>query len=46
MQRRYERCRFITESSLQIGEWEQHPSPDADPMGLTRKMLQIVTAPL
>jgi 2-polyprenyl-6-methoxyphenol hydroxylase-like FAD-dependent oxidoreductase len=46
MQRRYERCRFIAESSVKIGEWEQHPSPDADPMSLTKKMLQIVTAPL
>ena len=46
MQRRYERCRLIAESSVQIGEWEQRPTPDADPMGLTKKMLQIVAAPI
>ena len=46
MQRRYARCRFIAESSVQIGEWEQHPTPDADPMSLTKKMLQTVSAPI
>jgi 2-polyprenyl-6-methoxyphenol hydroxylase-like FAD-dependent oxidoreductase len=46
MQRRYERCRFIVESSLQIGEWEQHPGVDSDPVGLTEKMLRVVAAPI
>lgn len=46
MKRRYERCRFIAESSVQIGAWEQTDDPDADPMGLTRKMLQVVAAPI
>jgi 2-polyprenyl-6-methoxyphenol hydroxylase-like FAD-dependent oxidoreductase len=46
MQRRYERCRLIAESSVQIGEWEQRPTPDADPIGLTKKMLQVVAAPI
>jgi 2-polyprenyl-6-methoxyphenol hydroxylase-like FAD-dependent oxidoreductase len=44
--RRYERCKFIFESSVQIGEWEQYPSPAADPEGLTRKMLDVVAAPI
>jgi hypothetical protein len=46
MQRRYERCRAIAEGSVQIGEWEQHPSPEADFMGLNRRIIQIVTAPI
>jgi 2-polyprenyl-6-methoxyphenol hydroxylase-like FAD-dependent oxidoreductase len=46
MQRRYERCRFIVESSLQLGEWEQSPVPTADPVGLTAKMLATVAAPI
>ena len=46
MQRRFERCRFIVESSLQIGEWEQHPVPEADPVGLTARMLATVAAPI
>lgn len=44
MQRRYERCRFIVESSLQLGEWEQHPELPGDPIGLTARMLEVVAA--
>ena len=46
MQRRFERCRFIVESSLQLGEWEQPPVPTADPVGLTARMLETVAAPI
>jgi hypothetical protein len=46
MSRRYERCRFIVESSLQLGEWEQSPVPIGDPVGLTQKMLETVAAPI
>lgn len=37
---------FVLESSLQIGEWEQRPSPDADPAGLTRKMFEVMAKPI
>jgi 2-polyprenyl-6-methoxyphenol hydroxylase-like FAD-dependent oxidoreductase len=46
MQRRFERCRFIVESSLQLGAWEQTPVPTADPVGLTARMLETVAAPI
>ncbi|MGC3983061.1 MAG: FAD-dependent oxidoreductase [Steroidobacteraceae bacterium] len=46
MERRYERCKFIVEASLQIGEWEMHPTPDADPVGLTAKMFEVTSAPI
>ncbi len=46
MQRRFERCKFIVEGSLQLGEWEMHPSPDADPPGLTKKMLGVMAQPI
>jgi 2-polyprenyl-6-methoxyphenol hydroxylase-like FAD-dependent oxidoreductase len=46
MRRRYERSKFIVEASVQIGEWEQHPTPDADFIGLTRKMMEVVAAPI
>ena len=46
MQRRYERCKFIFESSLQIGAWEQRPTPDADPAALTKKMLATMAQPI
>ena len=35
MDRRWERCRMVVENSIQLGEWEKQPSPDADPAGLT-----------
>ncbi|MFN7928951.1 MAG: FAD-dependent oxidoreductase [Blastocatellia bacterium] len=46
MQRRFERCKFIVEGSLQLGEWEMNPSPEADPPGLTRKMLSVMAQPI
>lgn len=46
MQRRYERCKFVYDVSLQIGEWEQHPTPDADPAGLTAKLMPTLAAPI
>jgi hypothetical protein len=46
MARRYERCKFIHDSSLQIGAWEQRPAPDADPTGLTNKMIQVMAQPV
>lgn len=36
-QRRYERCRLVVENSVQLGAWEQQPTPDADPVRLTRE---------
>ena len=46
MQRRFERCKFIVEGSLQLGAWEMNPTPDADPPGLTKKMLGVVAQPI
>lgn len=46
MRRRYERCKFVCEASIQIGEWEQHPTPEADPAGLTAKLMPTLAAPI
>jgi 2-polyprenyl-6-methoxyphenol hydroxylase-like FAD-dependent oxidoreductase len=46
MRRRFERCKFVQEASLQIGEWEQHPSPDADPAGLSARLMPTLAAPV
>lgn len=46
MQRRFERCKFIVEGSLQLGEWEMHPTPEADAPGLTKKMIGMMAQPL
>lgn len=37
MERRYERCRMVVENSAQLGEWEKHAPPNADPVGLTSR---------
>jgi len=44
--RRYERCKFIVEASVQIGEWEQHPAPGADHAGLTQRVMEAMVAPI
>jgi 2-polyprenyl-6-methoxyphenol hydroxylase-like FAD-dependent oxidoreductase len=46
MQRRYERCKLIFDASLQIGEWEQHPTSDADPAGLMARMIEVFARPI
>ncbi|MFV5516890.1 FAD-dependent oxidoreductase [Acinetobacter gerneri] len=46
MQRRFERCKFINEGSIQIGEWEQRPTADADFTGLMQKMIQVTAEPI
>ena len=46
MQRRFERCKFIVEGSLQLGEWEMHPTPEADAPGLTKKMIGMMAQPI
>jgi len=46
LQRRFERCKAIYEASLQIGEWEQRPTPDADPAGLTARMIPLFGQPI
>jgi len=45
-ERRYERCKLIVEASVQIGEWEQRPTPDADQAGLTQRVIAAMLAPL
>jgi 2-polyprenyl-6-methoxyphenol hydroxylase-like FAD-dependent oxidoreductase len=46
MKRRYERNKFVVEASVQIGEWEQHPAPDADFIGLTAKSREVTAEPI
>lgn len=46
MQRRFDRCRQIWEASVQIGEWEMRPTPDADPVTLGARMQALFAQPL
>jgi 2-polyprenyl-6-methoxyphenol hydroxylase-like FAD-dependent oxidoreductase len=45
-QRRYDRVMFVGGSSIQLGEWEQRPTPDANPVALMQKVLQRVAEPI
>ena len=44
-ERRYERCRLVVENSVQLGAWEQQPTPDADPVRLTRESWATLAQP-
>jgi naringenin degradation protein FdeE len=44
--RRFERCRLVVETSLQLGEWEQHPEPGMDPPGLTGAAFAALAEPI
>lgn len=47
MDRRYDRCRTIVESSLQLGEWEKEPGcPAADPVGVSRRAWAVLAQPI
>lgn len=43
MDRRYERAKAVVEASVQLGEWQLNPSPDADVRGLMGRISAIVT---
>ncbi|QRO01757.1 FAD-dependent oxidoreductase [Archangium violaceum] len=46
MQRRYERCKFIVESSIQIGDWEMQGASNADRTGIVKKMMEVTAQPI
>ncbi len=46
VQRRFERCKLILEASLQIGEWEMRPDPQADVANLMAKVGQTIVQPI
>lgn len=44
--RRYERCKFVVEASLMIGQWELTHDPAADHAGIRRQMLETLARPI
>ncbi len=46
MERRHLRARALCEASLQLGQWEMNPTPDADPDGLRAQTLQLAAQPI
>lgn len=46
LDRRYERCKFVVESSIQIGAWEQEGGSGDKAMALTEEMLRVTSQPI
>lgn len=46
MTRRYERCKFIADSSEGIGDWEMHPEQPFDYVALWSKMVELTAQPI
>jgi 2-polyprenyl-6-methoxyphenol hydroxylase-like FAD-dependent oxidoreductase len=46
MARRFERCRFITEQSLQMGRWEMQNHDHAERFALARRMVEVTSQPI
>ncbi len=46
MQRRYDRCKFVVDSSLRIGEWEMHPEQPLDYIALVNEMFEVTAQPI
>ena len=46
MARRFERCRFIVETSAEIGEWEMARRTDVDMPSVVRRMTEVTAAPI
>ncbi|WNG13466.1 FAD-dependent oxidoreductase [Cystobacter fuscus] len=46
MQRRYERCKFIVENSIQVGDWEMQGASHADRTGVVKKMMEVTAQPI
>lgn len=46
MQRRFDRAKYVAANSIQLGEWQMNPSPDADPVGLYHRVRKFVGEPI
>ncbi|MCA8895225.1 MAG: FAD-dependent monooxygenase [Amphiplicatus sp.] len=44
--RRFDRAKFIADSSALLGEWQMNPTPDADPMGLYERVRVFIGEPI
>lgn len=47
VERRYERCKLVVDTSIQLSLWERHPdTPGADPVGLQRRAFAKLAEPM
>lgn len=43
--RRFDRCRRVVEASVQVGQWQLCPDPNADPIALMREVAEELMRP-
>jgi 2-polyprenyl-6-methoxyphenol hydroxylase-like FAD-dependent oxidoreductase len=46
MQRRYDRCKFVQDASMQICQWQLDNDPNTDQAGMTKKMIIETAKPI
>jgi 2-polyprenyl-6-methoxyphenol hydroxylase-like FAD-dependent oxidoreductase len=46
MERRFDRCKFVVDASIQIGDWEMQQRRDVDRFELVKRMMQITADPI
>ena len=46
VERRYERCKLVVDSSVAIGEWEMHHTPGFDHATTTQRVVEAMAQPL
>jgi 2-polyprenyl-6-methoxyphenol hydroxylase-like FAD-dependent oxidoreductase len=47
VERRFERCKLVVETSIQLSRWERFPdTPGADPIGVSRRAFETLAAPM
>ena len=46
MERRFERCKVVSDISRQIGRWEIERRHDADFAGLTQRSVMVTAEPI
>lgn len=44
--RRFSRAKYIADMSIQIGEWQMNPVPEADPIGVYHKVREFIGQPI
>ncbi|HVN61718.1 MAG TPA: FAD-dependent monooxygenase [Gaiellaceae bacterium] len=44
--RRYERCKFVVEACVQLGEWQQKADPNANPFALRQRVNELMLEPI
>lgn len=46
MDRRFARAKYIADRSMQLGKWQMHPVPEADPIGIYHEVRRRIGEPI